>query len=125
MSVNICTVGTLSSVTANTNAIVEENGALKRVKLNKVNESMTVTTIIYEKTLTANAYVSPYKYYGSFSIPENDITTYGEPISICATGSAGEPIPICFDTDRRGYRCNSYTNSSASVRIVYLKLPKT
>ena len=38
MAVNLCTVGTLSSTSANTNAIVEENGALKRVKLNKVNE---------------------------------------------------------------------------------------
>ena len=92
-------------------------------KLN-ILSNLSVKTIIYEKTLTTNAYVSPYKYYGAFSIPENDITTYGEPISICATGSAGEPIPICFDTDRRGYRCNSYTNGSASVRIVYLKLPK-
>lgn len=37
MAVNLCTVGKLSSTSANTNAIVEENGALKRVSLNKLN----------------------------------------------------------------------------------------
>lgn len=40
MAVNLCTVGTLSSTSANTNVIVEENGALKRVNLNKVNEDV-------------------------------------------------------------------------------------
>lgn len=84
-------------------------------------QKFAINSVAYEVTLTANDYVSPYTYYGSFDVPESDITQYGEPIELTATGSAGVPIPASFETSRRAYRVVS-KSETATVRITYLKI---
>lgn len=84
-------------------------------------QKFAINSVAYEVTLTANDYVSPYTYYGSFNVAESDIAQYGEPIEITATGSAGVPIPASFETSRRAYRVVS-KSEAATVRITYLKI---
>lgn len=92
------------------------NGYIESTKI----EPFTINSVAYEVTLSSNSYVSPYSYYGAFDISESDITNYGEPISITATGDAGAPIPVSLETSRKAYRVVS-KSSVATVRIVYLK----
>lgn len=84
-------------------------------------QKFAINSVAYEVTLTANDYVSPYTYYGSFNVAESDIAQYGEPIEITATGSAGVPIPASFETSRRAYRVVS-KSEAVTVRITYLKI---
>lgn len=70
----------------------------------------------YEDILTANPYVSPYTYYGYFNIA----TGTGIPVSICATGSAGEPVPCCLVNNRTGYRICA-NSEAVTVRLICLQ----
>lgn len=70
----------------------------------------------YTDVLTKNSYVSPYTYYGYFDIP----TGTGEPISIYATGSAGEPVPCCIVNNRTQYRVCA-NSEDVTVRIICLQ----
>lgn len=87
-------------------------------KLN--NKTIELKTVAYNLTVATNSYVTPYTHYGSYAINEDDINLYGEPISICATGASGSPVPCMLEVDRRGYRIAS-TSENSIVLITYLK----
>jgi hypothetical protein len=82
---------------------------------------LRVKNLVYETVeeivLSTNAYVSPYTHYGSFYTGKNESL---EPVSIHATGDAGEPIPACLTDDRTEYRVCG-TSERAVVRIIYLQ----
>lgn len=47
----------------------------------------------YSLTASANAYVAPYTHYLNVSIPSEDITNIGTPISANAMGAGGVSLP--------------------------------
>lgn len=84
-------------------------------------QKFVINTKSYSVTLTANDYVSPYTYYSSIAISEDDIAAYGEPISVSATGSGGVPVPTSMEADRRSYKVVAKA-SAVTVRITFLKI---
>ena len=84
-----------------------------------------VTYITYSTTLEANAYVSPYKYYLSWYIPDADIAKYGIPISLSILGEMAVPVPntLVYADDLKKYRCTAIAMSAkVTATVVFLKL---
>ena len=84
-----------------------------------------VTYITYSTTLEANAYVSPYKYYLNWYIPDADVAKYGIPISLSTLGEMGVPAPnaLVYADDQKKYRCTAVAMSAkVTVTVVFLKL---
>ena len=96
-----------------------------RTDLDSTNEkisNLTITTQFYNVTISANSYVSPYSYYGTYEIPSNDIDTYGEPISVTATGTNGAAVPVSFTSANRRWVTIVNTSSSAKIAVTYFKI---
>lgn len=87
------------------------------------NMDLTIQSVSINVTLLANSYVHPFTYHNVFSISDNDIETYGEPISISARDSASAPVPVAFRESRRAYVVNSMMATN-TVEIVFIKLKK-
>ena len=105
---------------------VETNAALTQ-KVNVLNSTLdkAVTYITYSTTLEANAYVSPYKYYLSWYIPDADIAKYGIPISLSILGEMAVPVPnaLVYADDLKKYRCTAIAMSAkVTATVVFLKL---
>lgn len=84
-------------------------------------DSLSVTDLIHVEevslTLSANSYVSPYTYFGSFNVTSG----LGEVIAVYASGAAGEPLPCVLTTDRKTYRIVG-SGANVTARVVYLKV---
>ena len=130
---NICEVDLLTTMTENTNTIVEENGNLRRVNLAKEIDTITqtingikleITTLKKSITLPSNAYCSPYSYHGSFTVLDTDVEAYGEPINIGLTNAANVAMGASFgNISRRDYTLSS-TSADNSIIITFIKLVK-
>lgn len=84
-----------------------------------------VTYITYSTTLEANAYVSPYKYYLNWYIPDADVAKYGIPISLSTLGEMAVPAPnaLVYADDQKKYRCTAVAMSAkVTATVVFLKL---
>lgn len=96
-------------------------------QLNSLNSTLAkaVTYITYSTTLEANAYVSPYKYYLNWYIPDADVAKYGIPISLSTLGEMGVPAPnaLVYADDQKKYRCTAVAMSAkVTATVVFLKL---
>lgn len=88
-------------------------------KLSKV----SISTQIYDVTLTSNSYVTPYTYYGSFTVSEKEVETYGEPISVTALGNNGAPVPAAFSgAARRSVVLVNTASANVKLYVTFLKL---
>lgn len=130
---NICEVDLLTTMTKNTNVIVEENGNLRRMNLEKEIDTITqtingikleITTLKKSITLSSNAYCSPYSYHGSFKISDADVEAYGEPINIGLTNPANVAMGVSFGNISRRDCTLSSTSADNSIIITFIKLVK-
>lgn len=67
-------------------------------KLMSLNDKIHNSLVYKEYSLTAsaNAYVTPYTHYLNVSIPAEDITNIGTPISANAMGTGGVSLPAAL-----------------------------
>ncbi len=117
----------LTTAAAGTSVLDAYQGKLLSDKIDSLNSTLAkaVTYITYSTTLEANAYVSPYKYYLNWYIPDADVAKYGIPISLSTLGEMGVPAPnaLVYADDQKKYRCTAVAMSAkVTVTVVFLKL---
>lgn len=104
------------------NVIIRPEGIRSlNVSCDNISIKNFIETYDVKQTLEANAYVSPYTYYGEFEIPSDWIELYGEPICVSAIGVAADPVPATLTKDRRYYRISS-NSAKVTARITCLKI---
>lgn len=109
------------TTTASGWALDARQGKALNDKITDVIDNLVITVIDYSMTLSSNAYVSPYSYYGNFTIPAADITSYGTPVSVTAQGNAGAAVPVSFVTDHQ-YVTAVNTSASVTLHVTFIKL---
>lgn len=120
---------------ADTDYFAFGNTDLKKVSFPNLKEALgidalnsalenSIKTKEYKMKLNKNNYVAPFSYYGNAAIPSSDIATYGIPISISATGGAGDAIPVAlFKSDEHTYMYSVTSGSeNASVDVTFFKI---
>lgn len=109
--------------------VVMSDGTTLQTKMDSLNSAFTqaVHYIDYTITLQANNYVSPYKYYFNWYIPDVDIAKYGIPIQLSILGEMAVSTPCAltyeYVDNMDKYRCTIVAMSTKVIAtVVFLKL---
>lgn len=84
-------------------------------------KNFAVTHKNYTGIAESNNYVSPYNYYLTFTIPNDDITLFGVPVYVGVTSTGAIPLPVCLYENNGIYKASIASNSpQLDIAVVFV-----